>query len=141
MNRRYSLVFALALSPLLLAACRGRSADGQAVTEETREAVQAAKDYSQNQMRDYQDNTETALKGFDRKIEELRVRAESSAANARGEIRAKITELREKKTAAQLKLDELKSSTKDAWGDVKEGMDGAMDDLEDSYKDAASRFK
>lgn len=131
---------------LVLSACGRQEPPQDAVTlenvrKETREAAGAAGTYAEAKRKDYQQGAEARLKALDGRIEELRLRAESSAANAKQDVRRRISDLREKRTAAQLKLDELKSSTRDAWGDLKTGVDRSLEDVEESYKDALSRFK
>jgi phage tail tape-measure protein len=52
----------------------------------------------------------------------------------------KLTVLRQKRDEVSEKLKELGSSSKDAWEQVKSGIDGAMEDLGNAYKKAAAEF-
>lgn len=80
------------------------------------------------------------LAGFDQRLAELRARAESGAANAKEDVRRTMGELEEKKTAVQLKLEDLKLSSKETAHKSAENLENAVDELDHAVKDAASRF-
>ncbi len=126
--RKYA-AFALSLLFLAPAGCKKQppAEPPEIVLLEKREAAQR--------------RAEALLKGLDQKIADIRARAESSAAGAKSETRETLQDLEEKKTRVQLKLEELKTSSKNAVKDVTAGLETAVDDLERSYKDAATRFK
>jgi chromosome segregation ATPase len=52
-----------------------------------------------------------------------------------------LESLRPKLKAAREKLDELKQTSADAWGDLKPGMEKAWTELQKSFNEAAARFK
>jgi hypothetical protein len=88
-----------------------------------------------------QQKTEALLKGFDRKLAELRLRADASAGRAREEAREAVSALEEKKTSVQLKLERLKTSTKDNTREAADNLRAAAQDLEDGFRDASSRLR
>ncbi|HEY2981644.1 MAG TPA: hypothetical protein VGJ22_10715 [Anaerolineales bacterium] len=49
--------------------------------------------------------------------------------------------LRPKLKAAREKLEELKQTSADAWGDLKPGLEKAWVELQKSFNEAAARFK
>ena len=52
-----------------------------------------------------------------------------------------VASLRPKLKAAQEKLDELKQTSTEAWGDLKPGLEKAWSELQKSVGQAAARFK
>jgi chromosome segregation ATPase len=52
-----------------------------------------------------------------------------------------VEELRPKLKALQERLNELKSTSTEAWGDLKPGLQKACEELSKSVNQAASRFK
>ncbi|MGD0695998.1 MAG: UDP-3-O-acyl-N-acetylglucosamine deacetylase [Terriglobia bacterium] len=53
----------------------------------------------------------------------------------------KSSELEQKRQAARVTLDKFKTSSKEAWPDVKPGIQAAMNDVETAYRRAAPQFK
>jgi hypothetical protein len=49
--------------------------------------------------------------------------------------------LRAKESSMRTKLQELKTSGDDAWGDLQEGLDQSWNQVKDSFNKAAARFK
>ena len=121
-----SLLLLLSLAVLAPAACKKNPS-----AEAPEEVVLRKREEAQRR-------AEFLLADFDRKLADLRARTEGSA---KSDARNAVAALEEKKTRVQMKLDELKTSSKSAAKDVSDGLEGAVDDLERSYKDAAQRFK
>lgn len=57
------------------------------------------------------------------------------------EVDKEVDALRPKLKAAQEKLDELKQTSTEAWGDLKPGLERAWTELQKSFTQAAGRFK
>lgn len=119
-------ILSLLLAALVAAGCTTPKPSDEAWREKRAAAEKKADDF---------------LKGFDQRIAELRARAESGAANAKGDVRRTMAELEEKKTAVQLKLEELKVSSKETAHKTAENLEAAVDELDHAVGDAASRFR
>jgi hypothetical protein len=98
-------------------------------------------DVTIEQMEAYLRDAGSRIDALGERIERLGESAEASAAHAKAEVRAAISELREKRTAAQLKLEELRMATGGAWGDLRAGMEAALQELENACAAAAARFQ
>lgn len=57
------------------------------------------------------------------------------------EVDKEVEALRPKLKVAQEKLDELKHTSTEAWGDLKPGLEKAWSELQKSFGQAAARFK
>jgi chromosome segregation ATPase len=57
------------------------------------------------------------------------------------EVDKEVEALRPKLRAAQDKLDELKHTSVEAWGDLKPGLEKAWAELQKSFSQAAARFR
>lgn len=131
-------ICALLLAFAALAACGKKEPSGEAAP--AGQALNTMQEFTAEQMNLYQTEVAMRLEKLGERIEALSAKAESSAAHAKAEAREKISDLREKRTAAQLKLEQLSVATGKAWGDLAEGMDDALHELENAYATAAARF-
>ena len=142
-------LFALAL----LAACdNGEKAQAPQkkvtagdVKKETQEAMAAAKTYTSQEKDEYLGRVKAEMEDLDRRIEELRSKAEARASTmteqGKAEYQKAMDELREKKQAADTKYESLKSSSADAWDDMKAGMSASLEDLGKAVKRAQAHFE
>lgn len=110
------------------------------VKKETEEAYQTAVEYTAQQKEEIQAEMRRKLDDYKQKIEQLRAETETLSAEAKAEVKRRLEELRTKQQAAEQKLSQLKSSSGKAWNDIKQGLDRAVDDLEQAYKNARSQF-
>jgi predicted RNase H-like nuclease (RuvC/YqgF family) len=110
------------------------------VKKETEEAYQTAVEYTAQQKEEIQAEMRRKLDDYKQKIEQLRSETETLSAEAKAEVKRRLEELRTKQQAAEQKLSQLKSSSGKAWNDIKQGLDRAVDDLEQAYKNARSQF-
>ena len=90
---------------------------------------------------EYQGKMETQLSEWGAEIDKLKARADKAAADTRQGYYDQIEALRAKQASMQAKLQELKTSSDDAWGDLKEGLDHSWNQVKDSFNKAAARFK
>jgi len=88
----------------------------------------------------YQSYQATAKEKLD-EIERWFDNVSSQAKQAKEDTRQEIEELKRKKEKVQKQYQEFKGSSEKAWVDLKKGLDDAMEDLEDSFQRARSRFK
>jgi len=111
------------------------------VKRETGEALETTKTYLKQEKEKYQKDAESTLNDLNDKIKGLQSKAEQAGTDIKAKYNEIIEGLRKKQGEAQNKLNDLKSKSADAWEDVKFGMDAALENLKNSYNDAASHFK
>jgi len=95
-----------------------------------------------SQLRDsYQEKAEARLRELKRKIDALNVKASKQSSEARKEFDRQIADLDRQRASVQQQLEKLKSTTQQAWRDMKPNLDAAMKNLEAAYQHAAADFK
>jgi TolA-binding protein len=128
------LSYSLMLAMLCCPACSNvQNAQGP---DESQKNEAAKQDRQQ-----YQDQVEAKLRELDREIDELKAKAEKHGKEAQKQYDQQRPELERKRKAAQQEFEKLKNSSREAWQDMKAGIDAAMDNLESAYDKAASHFK
>jgi len=75
------------------------------------------------------------------KLVELEARANEKTGDARRELKAKLSGIRESKDHAERRLEELRLASKPAWNDVKQGLEQARKSLSESIDRASERFQ
>lgn len=108
---------------------------------ESREAVDAARQYSAQQKEAFQKRMQKELDDLQPKIEELKRQAESASEQVRIEAKRQIRELEKERDKASRKLTELQAAGEEAWGELKTGMNAALTELRQSYDRAKSRLR
>lgn len=129
------LLGVLSTSLLLYPACGVEQTGGSPVNPDD-SATQAIR--HERQM--YQNRVQANLNDLDRRIAalEVRLRNREKGAEKRAQL---ISGLDRKRACAFQKLQGLRTSSHEAWGDMKAGIDSAMDELEIAYQRANSNFK
>lgn len=127
------LICVMAMSLLLWPAC---NADLNRASQNENHDAETAR----QQRLIYQAKIEAKLRYLDREIDELKTEMEQSRVD-RNQYDQRMAELERKRKLAHEKLERLKTSSQEAWVDMKAGIDAAMDDLESAYQKAASHFK
>jgi uncharacterized protein YhaN len=89
---------------------------------------------------EYQGKMESQFSEWGKEIDNLKDRADRAAADTRQGYYDEIEALRAKQASMRAKLQELKTSGDDAWGDLKEGLDRSWNQVKDSFNKAAARF-
>jgi len=133
-----SVCMALAEQRIAVEAKTGTSA--QDVKKETKEALEATKEFTLQQKEDFQKKIQAELDRMQQQIDHLRAKAAQAKTEAQAELNKAIAEPQKRKDAAGKKLQELESASEKAWGNLKSGLNSAMEDLEKSYKRALSHF-
>jgi len=110
------------------------------VKKEAKEAYDATKAYTQEQMQSFREQTETRLAEYQKEIDQLQATAEKLGGDAKAKAQQQLTALRQKWDEVSEKLKDLSSSSGNAWEQVKSGIDAAMEDLGNAYKKAAAEF-
>jgi len=80
------------------------------------------------------------LDDLDREIKDLKDKVAKQGKKASQEISQQLDDLDQKREVARKKLKQLQRSSQGAWKETKKGFDAVMNDLEETYKRAASHF-
>jgi len=80
-------------------------------------------------------------KKMEAQLDELRTRFNELKNKVGAGVDKEIEALRPKLKAMGEKLDELKHTSTEAWGDLKPGLERAWAELQKSFSQAAARFK
>ena len=112
----------------------------EAVEKEVKEAYEATKTYTQEQMQSFREETETKLAEYEKDMNQLLAQAEKLEGDAKAKAEQQLTDFRQKRDAVSEKLKELGSSGKNAWEQMKSGIDDAMQDLGNAFNKAAAEF-
>jgi predicted small lipoprotein YifL len=110
------------------------------VKKEAKEAYDATKAYTQEQMQAFREQTETRLAEYKKKIDQLKAKAEKLGGDAKAKAEQELAALLQKRDEVSEKLKELSSSGGNAWEQLKSGINAAMEDLGNAYKKAAAEF-
>ena len=111
------------------------------VVREAKKTTQEAKQAVTVSKTEFKQEVETQLNALERDINQLEAKAAEVAEANRGEFNEMINELNEKKAAANGQLEQLESASSDAWEEVKSGVMEAVNELQNTYDRAASRFQ
>jgi uncharacterized coiled-coil DUF342 family protein len=97
-------------------------------------------EYTKQQKEQFQRKMQAKLNEYRKRIYELRVKADEMSAQVKDKVNRRLQDLEAKRKAADEKLAQLESSSDKAWAEIKEGLDQAVKDLDQAYKDASSQF-
>jgi hypothetical protein len=103
--------------------------------------VDSAAETAKEEEQVYQDRVEANLRDLDQQIDALKVKMKKENKVEHKQLDQQMAELERKRDVAHQKLEKLGTSSQEAWGDMRSGIDAAMDDLEAAYEQAASHFK
>ena len=134
------LILCFAVAGMSFAAETGSGTKSD-VKKEAPAGLDKPKPSAEQEKQDYIKQIESTLDDVSKKINELKDKAQTATGDARAKIESTIATLKVQQDAAGKKLQELRSSTGAAWGEMKTGMSKAADDLRKAYEDAAKHFK
>lgn len=88
-----------------------------------------------------EDKAEAQLRQFDKEIAQLKVKASNEGKEAKKQYDRELPVLEQKRDDLQKRLVRFENSSEAAWGDMKPGIEAAMNDLEAAFHRAASHYK
>ena len=103
------------------------------VKAETKEAAQNMKDYTYAQKTEFVEKMQSQLAEIDQDLDLLAAKIEKSGDAAKAEAKPKLQALREKAARLGRQLDEVKNATESTWESVKTGSKKAYNDLKDGF--------
>ena len=110
--------------------------------EGVEEATKGAKKWAAETKEDMVQTTEDRIAELQEKIDELGQQASEQGEEAQQKWENELKpELESKVKAARDKLDELRDSSGDAWGDLKTGIQTTIGDLQDAYEAAKQEMQ
>ena len=86
------------------------------------------------------DKLAAQLKQWDAEIQKLEAKVSKVDTKVRTGYRQKLEELRTKREEANLKLQEIKDSGEEAWGELKVGFEKSWKSINDAINNAISKF-
>jgi hypothetical protein len=89
----------------------------------------------------YEEKTEAQLKQLNARKELLRAKAEEAKADAKIEYVEQLEKLERRQQEAEARLNELRGSGRQAWRELKDGVDNAVTEFERSLTQALSQFE
>ena len=89
----------------------------------------------------FQQKLEAQLKELDALLDHLKLQTRLGKADLRTEVEKQLELLAHKRSAAQIKLNELSQRTESAWEDLKVGTEKAWDEMRQTLNQIAQRFR
>ena len=89
----------------------------------------------------YEEKIEAQLEEWNAQIALLRTRADKARAEVKIEYYKTIEALQRRQDEARARLHELKTTSDEAWEDLKAGAEKAWAEVKTAFHDAASKFK
>ena len=108
--------------------------------ERAEKAAEVAKDYTVAKKEEYGRKVEKEFAEQSDKIDALKKKAESLAGEAKAKMQEQFADVEKKREVVKKKMGDLKTSTSQAWDDIKVGIDRAMADMKEAYEKARNRF-
>ena len=114
--------------------------DRQQVMRELDEAYRALQEYTYAKKDQFLRWAEARKKELDRQIAELQAQIDAAGDEAKTNLRAARADLEKERGILEERLKTLKQSGAEAWNDTKWGFSAAIDQVEQAYRRARSRF-
>jgi len=89
----------------------------------------------------YVEKLKIKLDEWNARIDLLQAKADQVKPDLKAEYQKQIQNMKEKRSRAEEKLDELRQASKGAWEDMKIGAERAWDELAEAVKAATSRYR
>ena len=104
--------------------------------KETKEAVQATKDYAYAQKAEFVEQMRIEIAALEKEMDQLAAKVESSNAATKDEAKAKLQAVRVKTAELDKNLDGVKDASESTWEDVKAGFKKGYDEAKDAFNQA-----
>jgi hypothetical protein len=133
------------LSAAIMLACAAAAAEETTGTKrlmkETTEAVLAAREATAEKREELRFQVMKRLEGMDHEMEDLKAKARDGGVRMRERYDEELKQLGARRETFAKRFDELTTSSKLAWQDVKVGVEDAWEDLDKAFRKAKDRFK
>ncbi len=138
------------LSAAVLVSCSGcmqapvehtvRKVTTEDVRRDTEKAVDTATRAATQAKEDFEARLKASLTELEENIDTLREKGHALSDEAKARWKAKMADLDAKQKLARDKLDEVRTSTGEAWEHVEKGAQAAWDDVRKAFQEAAQEF-
>jgi uncharacterized coiled-coil DUF342 family protein len=88
----------------------------------------------------YQEKLDAQFQQWSAKVDELKAKADQANTETQLEYYEQIEELRFKQAAAYAKLQELRNAGERAWGELKPGLEHALDNFKNAVEKAVAKL-
>jgi|GEM_PF-3238339 len=109
--------------------------------DKAREAGQAIGEYTLAMKDEFQKASQVELEKLDKQLDEYRAKAKVASDDAKEEMNRRIKDLEVHRENAQEQLNKFADSSKDAWAEMKVGLEKAMIDLKAAFANASESFQ
>jgi hypothetical protein len=89
----------------------------------------------------YVNKIKAKLDEWNAEIDKLEIKSRKKELEMRAAYEERISDLKEKRKSAGQELEKLQAAGKDAWEDLKAGVENAAKSLSDAIQSAKSKFK
>ncbi|MHC5211211.1 MAG: sll1863 family stress response protein [Planctomycetota bacterium] len=127
--------WALALACLLPGAC-GDAPSASEARRQTAEAWESLKDYGAGQRGEFIRELEALTAALDVQLDNLRARSARAGKEGRAAIEEALADLARQRGDIKRRLEELKATSTEAWGEARDGALDAFRTLRDGVDDA-----
>jgi Holliday junction resolvase RusA-like endonuclease len=144
MNRwnRWVLIIAALGCALLALACGKKEETPQAkkpvtakqVQQETRQALETLKAYTEQQKKEYQKKVADQLAAMKKKLEELKAKVDKATPEMKARLEKEMGEAKEDLDTLSKSLAEMKTATEKAWDDLKSNLNQIQEKWQQSEK-------
>ncbi|MFZ4638139.1 MAG: hypothetical protein ACOYMC_12065 [Pirellulales bacterium] len=110
------------------------------VRRDTEKAADTATKAATQAKEELERRLNSGLADMDSAIAKLHEKGHALKDEAKARWNEKMADLKAKQEAARKKVDELGTSTGEAWGRLEKGAQSAWDDLQKAFKDASKEF-
>lgn len=140
----FAVIAMFGLTPVVHAAASSDSTSVKDVQRETKDLIQALKNYTASQKEEAIKKTKTALNNLDQRIDALEARVDKNWDKmnkaTREKARASLRAMRRQRTEVAEWYGSLKSSSTDAWDQMKKGFTDAYATLNEAWNKAEKEF-
>jgi len=95
---------------------------------------------NENTIDAYKQKTRAKIKEMKAKMQILEASAEKASADMRIKYQKNLDEWKSRFEEVEMKMNKLSSSTRNAWDEMRSGIDAAVNELSDSIEAAKMRF-
>jgi hypothetical protein len=117
-----------------------RKVSTENVRRDTEKAVDTAKDAAVQAKEDFEMRLKAGLVEMEVAIAKLHEKGHALKDKASTQWNEKMADLKAKQKVARDKLDELRTSTGDAWDHLEKGAQSAWDDVREAFQEASKEF-
>jgi gas vesicle protein len=110
------------------------------VQQASKNMIDSIQDYTVEQKEALQEQVQDQISNLSDKINDLQAKSENATDEAKAALQEATADLNQKLETVKAQMQQLETATADTWENVKGELSAALRDVEDAYKEAASRL-